>query len=362
MKKIKVYLQYPWKVSDSQYYKSLLDFPPKGVKYSSNINSFGTITNKKKFFLNLIKRNIRKIIEFLNIPITNSKITEFSEKFDLIHCAHCLSRNNSPWIADFEAPWQFWISGKNTKWGKQKVKEILMNPNCKMLVAWTKQARKELIEIYPELEKKIKVLYYGQPSKNIKKQNHQGINLLFIGRYFYLKGGLHALEAINRITNENKEVRGIIVSNTPKEIIKKYSKNKNIQFFPLMSRDNLFRNIYPLSDIFVYPGYSDTFGFAFTEAMSFGLPIITVKGYAREELVSNGKTGFIIPYSKRIDIYNVKDETIIKEIINKTNLLIKEKKLMKNMSINCQKIIKEGYFSIKYRNKNLLKIYKEAIK
>jgi len=44
----------------------------------------------------------------------------------------------------------------------------------------------------------------------------------------------------------------------------------------------------------VYPGYSDSFGFAFLEAMAFGLPIVTVDGFARREIVEDGKNGFVI--------------------------------------------------------------------
>ena len=127
MKKINVYLQYPWKTSDSQYYRSLLDNPPKNTNYISDKIKTGMITNKKKLtFLNAIKRGIRTPLEKSRIPILNIKKTKINQGYDLIHCAHCLSSNNTPWVADFESLWQMWISGRDTNLGRKKVLKILM--------------------------------------------------------------------------------------------------------------------------------------------------------------------------------------------------------------------------------------------
>lgn len=62
-----------------------------------------------------------------------------------------------------------------------------------------------------------------------------------------------------------------------------------------MPREELIKKGYEKSDILVYPGYSDSFGWAFLEAMSFGLPIITVNGVARRDLIRNGRNGFVVP-------------------------------------------------------------------
>ena len=74
MKNLKVYLQYPWKVSDSQYYKNILSNPPKGVSFLSNISNFGMITSKNKFLLTLIKNNL------INLTVYYYPIFEFKGK------------------------------------------------------------------------------------------------------------------------------------------------------------------------------------------------------------------------------------------------------------------------------------------
>jgi len=56
--------------------------------------------------------------------------------------------------------------------------------------------------------------------------------------------------------------------------------------------------IFPQSDIFVYPGYSDSFGFALIDALASGTPIVSIDGFARKEIVKEGKIGFVIERQK----------------------------------------------------------------
>lgn len=359
-KKIKVYLQTPLKTSDSLYYKNILEIPPKDVEYETNVSCSGIITNKKKFFINNLKNFLRKFLEIVNHPILNLHKTP-ERDIGLIHCAHCLPITDKNWIADFEAPWQFWISGRDTEKGKKKFLEIVKRDNCKTLLAWTEEAANEMKKKFPETAKKVKVMSYSMPFIKSKKINKRVINLLFSARYFYAKGGLDSLEAIDQLTKKYENVKGIIVSNVPENIKKNYEKNKKIKFYNILPQEVLYGTIYPSSDIFIYPGYSDTFGFGFVEAMNFGLPIVTVDGYARKEIVRQGKTGFVIPETGQINPYKC-NRVIISEMIKNTEKIINNKKLSEAMSKNCIEEIKEGKFSIKERNKKLRRIYEEAIR
>lgn len=366
MKKIKVYLQYPWKFPDSPYYKYLIDNPPENIEFLNAEKQKGVIVNKKLFlFSNFLKRNIRRLTNKLNLSLPNARLSPRGN-YDLIHCAHCLSKNkNNPWIADFESEWQFYI-GNKTKTGVKKVKKILLNKNCKKIMPWTQTTANEIIKEFPEIKNKIKVVYPAVPLPNIKRKRHKNINLLFVARYFYEKGGLHALEVIDRLTKKHNNVKGIIVSEVPENIKKRYSKNKKIEFHGLMPQKDLFGKIFSEADIFVYPGYSDSFGFAYLEAMSFGIPIITVNRFARKEIVEDGKTGFItenkgIVWKKGFPLVKNK-EKIINQLVENCSKLIENKKLREKMSKNCVGLIKNGKFSIKERNKKLKEIYTGALK
>lgn len=366
MKKISVYLQAPLSISDSLYYKNLLKFPPKNIDYKTNIKSSGILTNKRKFAAIVFVKNIlRKILWKIDYPILNAPLTPENAS-RIIHGAHCLPKTNTAWVADFEAPWQFWISGRDTKEGKKRFIEFVKKNNCRGLLGWTNTARKELMQKFPEIKEKIGFLPYAMPfisSKKIKKSN---ITILFSARYFYQKGGEHALQVIDILTKKYSYVDAIIVSPVPKSIKNKYKKNKKIKFYELVPQKELFESIYPSSDIFLYPGYSDTFGFGFVEAMNFGLPIVTVNGYARKEIVVQGKNGFVIEngpisWSGKFPILKNKEETI-KELVNKTSLLVENRKLRKKIGDNNKIEVKTGRFSLENRNKILNKIYNLALK
>lgn len=365
MKKIKIYMQYPWIVSDSNYYKYLLEYPPKNVDYINKIKKIGNITDKKKFKINnYIKQNLKKIITRIYRPIPNVHFTKNANKYDLIHCAHCLSLNKKPWVTDIEYPGQFWVSSNKTK-GKKRIKKLLMSKNCKKILAWTEWTKKEILKMFPEMKDKIEIITYAISLPKIKKKKRKEITLTFISRRFLFKGGLHAVEIIDRLTKKHANVYGIIVSDIPKEILNKYSANKKIQFFDILPYDKIMNKIFPETDIFVYPSYTDTFGFLMVEALSFGVPVITVGGQTRREIIEDRKTGFIIDEPKNLNIKSLKNlkdySDIINELEKKTELLIKNKNLREKMSKNAIKEIRNGKFSIMKRNKKLKRIYKEAL-
>lgn len=349
---MKVYIQYPWAISDSQYYKSLVESPPESVEYINTQKDQGMITNPTKFtILKFFKKYIRRIIEKINLPIPNAHKTRTKEDYNLLHCAHCLSLNKTNWVADFESCWQMWISGRDTKKGCERVLKILMKDNCKKVLAWTNDAKQEIASKFPEIKDKIEVVSFAMYPPKFKKIKHKGINLLFVGRYFYEKGGLHTLKVFDKLTKKYENVKCLFVSQTPKEILEKYSSNKKIKFYNLMPHQRLMEEIFPKSDILVYPGYSDTFGFIFIEAMSFRIPIVTVDGFARKEIVGEGKTGFVIDKGNSV-----------RGMIEKTSKLIENKKLRERMSRNCIKTVTDGRFSIKERNEKMKKIYEEALR
>ncbi|MCK4996960.1 glycosyltransferase family 4 protein [Candidatus Pacearchaeota archaeon] len=364
-KNIKIYLQYPWKFPDSPYYKYLIDSPPEGIEFLNTQKQKGVITNKKFFlFSNFLKNRVRSWPTKLKLAIPNAHLSP-KGNYDLIHCCHCLSKNiDKPWVADLESWWSAYLSSPYSERSRKKVEKILISPNCKKLMPWTEATKEIIVEKFPRIKNKIEVVYPAIPERKERKdRENKKLNLIFTGRYFYQKGGHHALEVIDRLTKKYPNVWGIFNSEVPEDILKGYSKNKKIKFFGLIPQSKLFE-LYGNADILIYPGYSDSFGFAYLEAMSFGVPIITTDGFARKEIVEEGKTGFVIDLQKRFIKsfkYEGYDKKVIDELANKTSMLIEDKKLRKRMSKECIKTIKSGKFSITERDKKLKRIYREAI-
>ena len=364
MNKIKVYLQSPWRFSDSPYYLYLRQNPPDNIEYV-NANDFYLIQSAKRMkFNNWLKGTIKKVIRnfFPNLP--NAHYSKNPEKYDLIHCAHCLSLNNKPWICDIEYVEQLWAKGRMGN--KNRIRKLLLSKNCKRILAWTKWSEENILKEFPEIRDKMEIIYPGIPSQKFIKKDSKKITLLFSSRRFFFKGGLHALEVIDRLTKKYENVYGIIISDIPEDIKNKYSINSKIEFMGLVTQEILFKEVYPRANIFVYPSYTDTFGFGLTEALSFGIPVVTVGGHSRKEIITENKTGFVIDEPRDFDasrLNNLEDyKDIIEQLEHKTEILIKDKKLRDSMSKKGLDEISRGKFSIKKRNEKLKIIYENAIK
>jgi glycosyltransferase involved in cell wall biosynthesis len=368
MKKIKVYLQYPWKFPDSSYYKNILDFPPKDISYINYKESgkkMDVIGSGKKFeSMRVLKNRIRKILRFLHLP--NLTITP-GNNYDLVHCAHCLSLNRKPWVVDTEVYDRLASAGGNVAdkgVGKWIIKNRLESKYCKKIIAWSEDCKKTFERAFPNNHKilnKITILPFAIPKITFRKISHNKLRILFVARWFDAKGGRQTLEVFDRLSKQYKNVEFIFICPIPVSFKKKYSSNKQIKILDLMPQQKLFEEIYPLSDIFFYPGFGDSYGFAVPEALAYGLPVITTNTFAKSELVSDGKTGFLIDLPKDWQGYEDMNELFIQSLVEKTSLLIKNKSLRKKMS---REAIKEARdkFSIEKRNEKLRKIYEESSK
>jgi glycosyltransferase involved in cell wall biosynthesis len=340
---MKVYLKFPWKFIDSPYYANLINYPPRGVDFLGiSKQKVGVITTPKLFIT----------FNFSNI--------------DLVHCARCLLLNKKPWVVDVEHYWNFSASSKisYSKVGKFLIEKLLKREYCKKILPWTYAAANSVKEVIKDNKvlNKIEVLYPAIPVPKFKRKKSKNITLLFIGRYFYPKGGLFVLEAFKRL-KQKYDVKCTFISLTiPEQLKLKYG--KFIKIYNSVSNDVLFKEIYPSSDIFVYPGFSDTFGFCLLEAMSFSIPIVSVDAFARREIIEDGENGFVIEKPENLNIYSIgkKEEKLIKNIVEKVSLLIEDSSLRKRMGGEGRKLVERESFSIKERNKKLKEIYEMAVK
>ncbi|MDP2947310.1 MAG: glycosyltransferase family 4 protein [Nanoarchaeota archaeon] len=369
LNKIRVYFQYPWKFPDSSYYKNILDFPPENAEYINYKKSMGmeVIGSSKKFeAMRVLKNFIRKFLKLVRVP--NLVFTTRGD-FDLIHCAHCLPLNDRPFVVDTEVYDRLASAGGDVAIegiGKKIIKKILERENCKKIIAWSGDCKRSFETAFPKDKKildKIEIVPFAIPKFNYKKIPHKNLRILFVARWFDAKGGRQTLEIFDRLSKKYKTIEFIFICPTPKNYKEKYARNKQIKILDLLPQKKLFEKIYPSADIFFYPGFGDSYGFAVPEALAFGLPVITSKTFGKTELVSDGKTGFIIDVPK--DFWSYKNysnmnEKMLNEFYSKTLTLIKNKGLRRLMSINAKRTANKN-FSIKNRNKKLSKIYQSAL-
>ena len=350
---MKVYLQYPWAFPDSTYYKTLISNPPKGIEYlNTDKVKKGVTTSLNNFFIsNFLKKNIRLLFRLFKNSLPNAHLTPKGE-YDLIHCAHCLSKNKTLWVTDIEGLFSLQVADKLTKRGKENIKRLLLNENCKKILPWTNKVKEDILNEFPEVKDKIEVVYPAIPEiKNLNKLFNKQLKIIYVARYFYLKGGLNALDVLEQL-RKKYNIKGIVVSDVPKEVKIKYP---NLEIHNLLPQAELFE-LMRTSDIFLYPSPVDTFGFSLLEAMSFGLPIVTVNAKqteSRKEIVQNNVQGFIYEFGNGVFVR--------KDMFEGCEKLILDNNLRKRMSYNCLNEIKDGRFSIKQRNKKLERIYRDAL-
>jgi glycosyltransferase involved in cell wall biosynthesis len=369
MNPIKIHLQYPWKFPDSSYYKNILDSPPKNIIYTNYKKSpskkMQIIDSSKKFEqMRKLKNILRKILNTLSLP--NLTFT-FDKDYDIIHCAHCLSLNRKPWVVDTEVYDRIAAGGNvaNSKLGKWIIKNRLESPYCKKIICWSSDCKKTFEEAFPNNKKildKIEILHFALAAPILKKISHKNLRILFLARWFDAKGGRQTLYVFNELSKKYTNIEFIFICPTSKEFREKYKNNSQIKIMDLVPQEIVFKEIYPSVDIFFYPGFGDSYGFATPEAFAYELPVVTSNTFAKKEILGNGKYGFLVDKPKNWTGYECMDKKMLNEFLEKTEILINNPNLRKQMGKAARKEVVSGIFSVKNRNKKLARIYKEILK
>lgn len=380
---------YPYIENVHTAYKSLIETPPRGYVFVG-----AKIGTKKKILDYLSSHTIArglyhlfvrlfKTLSLYTLLYTTKKIKDV----DMIFSGGSLYNGNKKWVVDIiDHPYS--LAGNNCdlfKKNKEKIEEILMRANCKKIICANITSLNIIKNIFSEdVAKKATLVWPAIKEISFKKKriNKDYIQMLFIGsinnpRDFYMKGGLEAIEVCEKLQTNNK-TRLIIRCEIPSKLKNRVYNNPNIIVIENKIPYNKLIELYLDSDILLSPSH----GFVLMstlEAMSFGLPIVSLDTYSVGDFILDGYNGFLIPKSDQIKSYkdesyptnlrtkgflkevkNV-DKKLIDRIANKVELLIKDSKLREKMSRNGRTLIKNK-FSIEKRNEILKKIFDEVTK
>jgi 1,2-diacylglycerol 3-alpha-glucosyltransferase len=108
------------------------------------------------------------------------------------------------------------------------------------------------------------------------------------------------------------------------------------------------KNYFAAADFFVYSSKSETQGMILTEAAYMNLPVVAVAASGSDDVVQNGRTGFLVAEKE-------------KEFANKVTKLIKDASLCRKMGENAQKVARENFTATICAEK-MLAVYEKAIK
>jgi len=377
---MKIYLEFR-SLKHHTLYDELINFPPEGVDY---VVSSGEVysTRKYKVFNFLYNKFIKNIAP--NIGNVYHKLKKENAGVDLVHICNNFTPRDSPWVVDIENVGSFTGHDKQILLSQKKnIEKQLSSKHCKKIMPWM-SASKKTLERFLDIkgfEDKIEVVKPAiHPMPRMEKQKHEKIMLLFISSInhphtFIVKGGLYALESFKKLSAKY-DVELIVRSIVPEDIKRNYLNLEGLKFIEeLLPQQELF-NIYNNSDIFILPGHNYTL-MATLECMAFGLPTVAIDGWATNEFVEDGKTGFLVEPSELIPVKedipidwtpgfweNVEkvDQKVVEGLVDKIKVLIENDSLRREMGMRARKRIEQGDLSIDHRNRKLRRIYEEVLK
>lgn len=164
---------------------------------------------------------------------------------------------------------------------------------------------------------------------------NDGITLIHSGRVSKEKNLDFLASVYEEIVKEYPETNLLIVGDGPyyDEFREKMRHYKRVVFTGRVDRKKL-PSLYAASNLLVFPSVTDTFGMVVLEAQSCGLPALVSDFGGPQEIILNGKTGFVAEANNGLDWKN-KIEGIVSMIRNYPKLYLEMRvEARKNVMIN----------------------------
>ena len=125
-----------------------------------------------------------------------------------------------------------------------------------------------------------------------KEQSNNDINLIYAGRINANKNIKIALPVVKSLRNKGYSVRLIVAGkNQDQKIYDSLLQAEHVTVYPELPKEELIK-LYRMSDIFIMPSFTETFGLVYVEAMSQGLPIIYTRGQGFDKQFPSGVVGY----------------------------------------------------------------------
>ena len=214
----------------------------------------------------------------------------------------------------------------------------------------TEFARKTFLSKGFSKEKIIKIPYGVnlEEFNSSNKKKDTKFRIIYTGAVSIRKGTLYLLQAFDELNLKNSEL--LIIGNIDKEIqnlIKKFKKNKNIIFNRAIKQSELSK-YYSISDVFITCSIEEGLSMVQLQAMSCGLPVICTSNSGGDEIIHDGKDGYILPIRN------------LKELKQKIKFLYDNQSICKEMGKTAQIKVKK-YFSWESYGKNVISVYQNLL-
>lgn len=160
--------------------------------------------------------------------------------------------------------------------------------------------------------------------------------VLFVGRLDYNKGIKYLIGGFSKLIKDISDAKLVIVGQGPdrdhlKHLIDKHNLNKSIILAGRVENTDL-PKAYCASNVIVLPSLMEGFGISLLEAMACGKPCIATSAGGTTDVVVDGKTGFIVPPSDPLSLYQAMYTLLIDDNLSKKFGMASRKRAEKNFA------------------------------
>lgn len=185
------------------------------------------------------------------------------------------------------------------------------------LVVATELQRQDLLIDFPDAASKIVTIPVGGVSDDVQSfqspKKHGTLNLVTVSRLANEKHIDLIVKAVIKLhemgTDVNLDVFG--QGEAQIELTKIIREAKAQDYINLKGLTNHPEQEYPKYDAFISASYSEGFGLTYIEALNAALPVVTFNArFGAQELIHDGKNGFVQPFKRNDENYNV-DQLVV---------------------------------------------------
>jgi len=218
------------------------------------------------------------------------------------------------------------------------------------IIVVSNENRQDVIAQYGIAEEKIATIPNGVNVSRFQPSKCESKTIIFVGRLHERKGIDKLLSSFSNVIKKDSEAKLRIVGSGEDEArLKKIAKqlnltSKNLKFLGFVPEKEL-PDLYSSSSIFALPSYYEGFGIVLIEAMSAGLPLVSVRTGGATEVIEEGKNGYLVDY-----------ETMHETL----STLIGDKKLRVRMGQESRKKVEREYDWKKIAD-DVIEVYEEVL-
>lgn len=234
---------------------------------------------------------------------------------------------------------------------KRKEWQMKIYEKCAGVLTMSKWLADSLIRDTGLLPAKVHVVNAGINVKPItghlpvKLRNNKDKIILFVGRFFFRKGGSLVVEAFKLLKkNYSSNIKLVIAG--PKSWPLREKIPEGIIFLGDASWETL-RKYYIAADVFCMPSYFEGFGIVFAESLSHGVPCIGRNIQAMPEIITPGVNGYLLN-NENVEVLAM----LIVKVLEDDELKSRVEKMSKNY---------EDYYSWDRVTRDMIEVIKNGL-